>query len=389
MKKELNIAMIGTGFMGKAHSYAWQNVDKFYDVPFKPVLKAVTGGHADKAEAFAKNWGYEESVKNWTELIDRPDIDVVCIVTPTYLHKDVAVAAAKAGKHVFCEKPCAMDYQAAKEMLQAAEQAGIVHYLNHNYRRAPAVAYAKQLIDEGRLGTIFHWRGAYLQDWIIDPEFPLTWHFQTDKAGGGASYDLTSHAVDLARYLIGEMKAVTAVNKTFVTERPLPGEGAATFTSGSNASAAKGKVGVDDASFAIAEFENGALGSFETSRFATGRKNHNVFEVYGSLGALTFDLERMNELNFLDYTAPSDEQGFRNIQVNNMSHPYAGAWWAPGHGLGYENTFVNAVADFLKAIATKSKIAPDFSDGEMIMRVIGAIRKSSDTQKRVEISELS
>jgi len=389
MKKKLNIAMIGTGFMGRAHSFAWQNVTQFFDVPFVPVLKAVSSGHADKAEAFAGKWGYQEFAKDWTELVNRPDIDVVCIVTPPYLHKDIAVAAAKAGKHIFCEKPCALNHEEVRQMLQAAEQAGVVHYLNHNYRRLPAVTYAKQLISEGRLGTIYHWRGAYLQDWVMDPNFPLTWHFFMDKAGGGPMIDLTSHSVDLARYLVGEIKAVSAINKTFITERPLPGVGAATFSSGSQISAEKGKVEVDDASFAIAEFENGAIGSFETTRFASGRKNSNLFEIYGSLGALRFDLERLNELDFLDFKNPSDEQGFRSVQVNNMSHPYAGAWWAPGHGLGYENSFVHAVADFLKAIDGKSEVMPNFTDGVKIMQVIGAIRKAGDTGRRVEVSELS
>lgn len=388
MKKKLNIALMGSGFMGKAHSNAWLTVNKFFDVDFEPVFKVCFGTDEELTREFAEKWGWQEVSTNWQEVINRPDIDVVDIVTPTYIHKDMAVAAAKAGKHIFCEKPCAVSYEQTKEMAQAAQKAGVVNYLNHNYRRVPAIAFAKQLIEEGKLGTIYHWRGAYLQDWIMDPDFPLTWHFKKNLAGGGPLFDLSSHAVDLARYLIGEISAVTAVNKTFIKERPLPGQRAATFSSGGEVNSEKGEVEVEDASFMIAEFENGALGSFDSTRFASGRKNYNTFEVYGSKGALTFNFERMNELEFLNLEDPADEQGFKTLQVTNMSQPYAGAWWAPGHVLGYENTFVHAMADFMKAIAQGTQISPNFKDGEKIIQVLEAAELSSNKQQRVNVSDI-
>lgn len=388
MKKTINIAMIGGGFMGKAHSNAWLKVDKFFDVPFKPVLKVIAGNKTDLS-AFQETWGYEELTYDWRTLLDRDDIDVIDIGTPTYQHKEMVLAAAKAGKHIVCEKPFTLTYDDAKEMLEAAEKAGIVHYLNHNYRRAPAVAYARQLIDEGRLGTIFHWRGSYLQDWITDPNFPLSWQLRKEYAGGGPLYDLTSHSMDLARYLIGEPVAVTARNTTIIKERPLPGVGATAFTSGSGADTAHmAPVTVDDASFTIVEFANNVLGTVETSRFATGCRNYNCFEIYGSKGSLRFNLERMNELEFFDATLPTVEQGFRCINATEAGHPYMHAWWPVGHIIGYEHTFVNAFSDFLKAIDGQDVIKPDFNDGAKIIRILTAIKKSSDEGRRVLVEEI-
>lgn len=387
-KKKLNVAMIGGGFMGKAHSNAWKRVSEFFDADFQPVLKVIAGNKT-RLEDFAERWGYEEVTYDWRSVMERDDIDIVDIGTPTFEHKEMVIAAAKAGKHIVCEKPFTLTYADALEMVAAVEKAGVVHYLNHNYRRAPAVSYAKQLIDEGRIGTIYHWRGAYLQDWITDPNFPLSWQLRKEYAGGGPLFDLTSHAVDLARFLIGEPEAVTAVNKTFIKQRPLPGVGATAFTSGTGVSKTEmGKVEVDDASFAITEFKNGALGSIETSRFAVGRKNYNEFEVYGSKGALKFNLESMNELEFFDFTEPGAEQGYRRILVTESNHPYLSAWWPSGHIIGYEHTFVNAFYDFLKAIAGKGIIKPDFNDGAQIIRILEAIRKSSDEGRRVTIEEI-
>ncbi len=388
MKKKLNIAMIGAGFMGKAHSNAWLRVAEFFDVPFQPVLKVVAGSKT-RIEDFAQNWGYEEVTYDWRSVLHRDDIDVIDIGTPPYLHKDMVIEASEAGKHIICEKPFALSYADAKQMLEAAEKAGVVHYLNHNYRRVPAVAYAKQLIDNGRIGRIYHWRGAYLQDWITDPNFPLTWHLRAELAGGGPLIDLSSHAIDLARYLIGEPSAVSAVNRTFITQRPLPSEGAATFFAGSSIDTTKtGPVTVDDASFAIVEFECGALGSVETTRLATGCKNTNVFEVFGSKGSIKFNLENMNELEFFDASLPHDEQGFRRILVTEKEHPYLNAWWPAGHIIGYEHTFVHAFRDFLLAVDGKQPIQPDFYDGMQILRIIEAMKKSSAEQRRVSISEI-
>ena len=385
--KKLNVAIIGTGFMGKAHSNAWGQVPKFFQPGIKPVMKVACDTETECTTTFANNWGWESIETDWRKVIERKDVDIIDICTPTWLHQEIAVAAAQNGKHIFCEKPITLSYAGAKEMFETAEKAGVVHYLNHNYRRAPAITFARQLIDEGKIGTIFHWRGTYLQDWITDPNFPLTWHLQSKFAGAGPHFDLNSHSVDLGRYLVGEIEAVTAMMKTFITERPLPGIGAGTFKAGTGASD-KGKVTVDDAAFFLAEFENGALGSFEASRFASGRKNYNYFEIYGSKGSLVFNLERMNELQFLDLSNPVDEQGFRTILVTNSTHPYISAWWPPGHIIGYEHEFAHAIVDFLTAIDKGTKISPNFYDGMRAMQVLEAALKSAATGQKVTVADI-
>jgi len=389
MKKKLNIAVLGSGFMGKAHSNAWLMVGKFFDVPFEPVLKVNFGTEREATKEFADRWGYEDISSDWEEIVNRKEIDVIDIATPTYIHKDMALAAVGAGKHVFCEKPCAATYSQAKAMADAVRNTGIVHYLNHNYRRVPAVAFAKEMIDRGELGTIYHWIGTYLQDWIMDPDFPLTWHLQDKYAGGGPLFDLGSHSIDLARFLVGEIESVTAVSKTFIDQRSLPGRGAATFAAGEGSTGEKGQVTVDDASFLIAEFENGAFGSIGTTRFAGGRKNHNTFEVYGSKGSLRFNFDQMNELQFCNMTESSADQGFKTISVTNAVHPYCSAWWAPGHVIGYENTFFHAVADFLNAVAAGKTIEPNFFDGEKIIRVLEAAKLSNREGRKVNVTEVN
>lgn len=385
MKKTLNVAVIGGGFMGRAHSNAWLQVGKFFDIPYDIKLKVICGSKT-KLEAFAERWGYDEVCYDWRDVVTRDDIDIVDVVTPTKDHAEIVIAAAEAGKHVLCEKPCALTSDECKAMADAVEKAGVMSFLNHNYRRVPAVAYAKKMIEDGKLGTIYHWRGAYLQDWIMDPDFPLTWHLDKTKAGGGPLFDLGSHAVDVARFLIGEVKSVQTMNKTFIKERPLPGEGAATFSKGEHeGEALRGEVTVDDASFSVVEMENGALGSIEVTRFAPGRKNYNRFEVYGSKGALTFNFERMNELEFLDFTDSSTEAGYRVINVSDPQHPYIAAWWPPGHPIGYEHTFTNGFADFLQAMDRGEKVTPDFRDGEKIIRTLEAMQKSSDEGMRVDV----
>jgi predicted dehydrogenase len=385
--KEVSVAIIGTRFMGRAHSHAWTSVTKFFDVGITPVLKVACGQDEKATREFARRWGWEEAVGDWRQVVERKDIDVIDVCTPTYLHRDIVVAAAGNGKHIFCEKPIAMSYAEAREMVEAAERAGVLHYLNHNYRRTPAIAFARQLIEEGKIGQIYHWRGTYLQDWITDPSFPLTWHLQKEFSGAGAQYDLNSHSVDLARYLVGEIKTVAAMMKTFVSERPLPGAGVGTFKSGS-AGSETGRVTVDDAAFMLAEFENGALGAFESSRFASGRKNFNYFEIYGSKGSLVFDLQRMNELKFLNLADPPDEQGFRTILVTNPTHPYIAAWWPPGHMIGYEHEFTHAVADFLRALEEGTAITPNLLDGMKGMQVLEAAIRSSTTGQKVNVADI-
>lgn len=381
-----NVALIGTGFVGKVHSTAFAAAPKFFEFGIKPVMKVACD--VNQPEVFAKNWGWEESETDWRKVVERKDIDIVDVCVPTYLHKEVVLAAAQNGKQIFCEKPIALSYAESIEMYEAAEKAGVLHYLNHNYRRTPAVAYAKQLIDDGRIGRIYHWRGVYFQDWIMDPNFPLTWHLQKKYAGAGPHYDLNSHSLDLARFLVGEVRSVTAMTTNFVRERPLPGKDAGTFVSGAATSTEKGEVTVEDASFMITEFENGALGSFNASRFGSGRKNFNCFEIYGDKGAVAFNFERMNELQFLDLTDNKDEQGFRTFLVGNATHPYMKAWWPAGHMIGYEHLFSHAVYDFMKAMETGTKIVPNLEDGVKGMQVLEAALKSAKTGLRVVVADI-
>jgi len=387
MKKKVNVAILGTKFMGKAHSNAWLAAPRFFDLPFEPVLKTVCARDMDSAKDFAANWGYAQVESDWQKVIEDKDIDVVAICTPTYLHKDIAIAAAEAGKHIFCEKPAALNYAESVEMAKAADKAGVLHYLNHNYRRIPAVVFAKQLIDEGKIGEIYHWRGAYLQDWIMDPNFPILWQLQKETAGAGPHYDLNSHSVDLARYLVGEIESVSAIMKTFITERPL-GTSGGSFNTSSSTSNEMGKVNIDDAAFMSTEFENGALGSFNASRFAGGRKNYNVFEIYGSKGSLAFNLERMNELEYYNMDDPDNVQGFRTIPATLSGHPYMDAWWPPAHIIGYEHTFAHAVKDFLEALAGDKKVTPSLWDGVKIMQVLEAAILSDKEGRKVKVSEI-
>jgi predicted dehydrogenase len=268
-------------------------------------------------------------------------------------------------------------------MYEAAEENGITHYLNHNYRRCPAVRLARQLIDEGKVGRIFHWRGAYLQSWIVDPGFPLTWHLRKETAGSGPHNDLNSHSVDLARYLVGEIRSVACMTAQFVGERPLPDEEASGTFKGAARGGGMGKVTVEDAAFMVVEFENGALGSFEATRFAPGRKNYNYFEIYGNKGSIIFDLERMNELKYFSNEDPDHARGFRTIIATEPSHAYVGNWWPPGHIIGYEHEFVHAVVDFMKAIETKTKIEPNFYDGMKEMQVLDAGLKSAADGRKI------
>jgi len=386
MKKKLNIAIIGKGFMGKVHSHMWRSVDKIFDVEYEPVLKVAVGTDEASTKAFAEKWGYEDYTTDWKAAIERDDVDLVDIVSPTYLHKDMVVYAAQHGKHVFCEKPCALTVAEAQEMADACDKAGVMQYLNHNYRRVPAVAYAKQLIQEGKIGEIYHFRGAYLQDWIMDPNFPLTWHLKKETAGGGPLFDLASHNIDLARFLVGEIGSVSAHTRTFIKERPLPGEGAATFSKGNAEAAEKGEVTVDDACFITMDFAGkNTLGSCDVTRFASGRRNYNYFEVYGAKGSLVWNLERMDELQYLSNDDNAPEQGFRDIMVTDGDHPYTGNWWAPGHLVGYETTFVNAAYDYLTAMAKGEKVTPDFHDGVQILKVLEAAKKSAEKGEKVKV----
>jgi len=382
MAKELRIAIIGYNFMGKAHSNAWLQAGRFFDIPVKPVLQVACGRNEKALRAFANTWGWKDVETDWKKVIARKDVDVVDISTPTSLHHDIAIAAARAGKHLFCEKPMALSVTEAEAMLREAEAARVVHYLNHNYRRTPAVGLARQLIDEGKIGRIYHWRGAYQQDWIVDPDFPLTWQLRKEFAGSGPHNDLNSHSVDLAHYLVGDIKSVSCLTASFVKERPLPSAEATAFTAGASGAAARGAVTVEDASLMMAEFVNGAIGSFEATRFAQGRKNRNTFEIYGSEGAVGFDLEKMNELQFFSRTDPENAQGFRTVLATESSHPYIKNWWPPGHIIGYEHAFTHAAVDFINAVADGGEVTPNFGDGLKCIRVLEAGLKSAATGKK-------
>jgi predicted dehydrogenase len=361
--KKLNVAMIGYQFMGRTHSNAWRQVGKFFELPYEPVLKVVCGRNGDGVEKAAAHLGFEEHATSWQEVVARKDIDIVDICTPGDAHLPVALAAAEAKKVVFCEKPLANTLPEAECMLDAVQRAGVLHMLCHNYRRVPAVTLAKQMIQEGRIGTVRHFRGVYLQDWIVDPQFPRVWRLEKAKAGSGALGDIASHSLDLARYLVGEIAEVTGTLKTFVTERPLPG------------STTLAPVDVDDAALALLKFENGAVGSVEASRFAPGRKNYNRFEINGSKGSIVWDLEKLNELEL--YREEGPNSGFRTVLVTDAKHPYVSAWWPPGHIIGYEHSFTHTVYDLIVAIHQQKMPTPNFEDGVKNQKVLDAIERSS------------
>jgi predicted dehydrogenase len=383
MSKELNIGIVGYKFMGRAHSNAWINAPLFFDMQARPVLKAACGRHESSLKEFATKWGWQETETDWKKLVARPDIDIVDIALPQNLHFEIAVAAAKEGKHIFCEKPLAMNRRQAEEMLKVCEDNKVTHYLNHNYRRVPAVSYAKQMITDGKIGRIFHWRCAYQQDWIVDPNFPLTWQLKKETAQAGPQWDLNSHAVDLAHFLIGDIATVSCLTTNFITERPIADESTVGNLSAGAIGEEMGKVTVEDAALMMVQFKNGAVGSFEATRFATGKKNGLTFEIYGSKGSLMFNLERMNELQYYSLLDDEGTQGFRTIQTTEAVHPYAGHWWPAGHIIGYEHAFVHAVADFVEAIVENKSIEPNFHDGLKITEVLEAGIASAETKQQI------
>lgn len=374
-KKKLNVAMIGYEFMGRAHSTAWRQVHHYFkDVPFEPVMKVVCGRTESKVREAAEQLGWEEAATRWEDVVARKDIAIVDISTPGDSHMPIALAAAEAKKTILCEKPLANSLAEAEKMYAAVQKAGVIHMLCHNYRRCPAVTLARQIIDEGRIGSIYHYRGTYLQDWIVDPQFPRVWRLSRAKAGSGALGDILSHTLDLSRYLVGEPLEVSGLTKTFISERPLPED-----------PKQKGKVDVDDAALALVKYDNGALGYLEGTRFALGRKNHNRFEINGSKGSMVWDLEKMNELQL--YIEEGANSGFRTIQVTDRKHPYIAAWWPPGHILGYEHSFTHTVYDLLKAIDSGQLPRPNFEDGWKNQRVLDAIERSATMRQWVKIGQ--
>ncbi|MCI3934036.1 Gfo/Idh/MocA family protein [Streptomyces sp. AN091965] len=407
-RRRLGVGMVGYAFMGAAHSQGWRTVGRVFDLPVETRLAAVCGRDGAAVRAAADRLGWAAAETDWRALIARDDVDLVDVCTPGDSHAEIAIAALEAGKHVLCEKPLANTVEEAEAMVAAAERArtrGQLAMVGFNYRRVPALALAREMVAAGRLGTLRHVRLTYLQDWLVDPGFPLTWRLRRDRAGSGALGDLGAHIVDLAQYLTGELVAgVSALTETFVRERPLlegassglaaGGSGAdGTGTGGSGAGeagaggaraggagagrGAVGQVTVDDAAVFTARFPSGALATFEATRFAAGRKNALRLELNGSDGSLAFDLERLNELSFHDHTEPAASAGFRRILVTESTHPYLAAWWPPGHGLGYEHTFVHQARDLLHAIATGAAPEPSFADGLAVQRVLAAVEESA------------
>jgi predicted dehydrogenase len=364
--------MVGYAFMGRAHSNAWHTVARaFPDVPLKPRLAAICGRDKAATEAAADRLGWASVETDWRALIERDDIDLIDISAPGDTHAPIALAALEAGKHVLCEKPLANTLAEAEQMAEAAGKAypgGARAMVGFNYRRVPALALARQFVDEGRIGTIRHFRAVYLQDWLADPGAPMTWRMQAERAGSGALGDLGAHIVDLARYLTGdEITGVSARTVTFTTRRPLA-DGTGT-----------GTVTVDDAALFTGKLSGGALASFEVTRCATGRKNGLRLELNGTEGSLAFDLERLNELEFISRTDATDSAGFRRILVTEPGHPYLSAWWPPGHVLGWEHTFTHQAADLLTAIADGTQPEPSFGDGLEVQRVLDAVQRSASS----------
>ncbi|WP_261992022.1 Gfo/Idh/MocA family protein [Streptomyces sp. MS191] len=372
--------MVGYAFMGAAHSQGWRTAGRVFDLPMRPVLAAVAGRDPAAVRAAADRHGWAAAETDWRALVARDDVQLVDVCTPGDSHAEIAVAALEAGKHVLCEKPLANSVAEAEAMVAAAEAAaarGQVAMVGFNYRRVPAIAYARRLITQGRLGALRHVRVTYLQDWLVDPDFPLTWRLEREHAGSGALGDLGAHAVDLAQHLTGELLVgVSALTETFVRERPRLA-GVSAGLSGAAADGAYGAVTVDDAALFTGRLASGALASFEATRMAAGRKNALRVEINGEKGSLAFDLERLNELSFHDHTEPAVSAGFRRILVTEPQHPYLEGWWPPGHALGYEHTFVHQARDLVLAVASGTSPAPSFADGLQVQRVLAAVEESA------------
>ncbi len=378
--KDINVALIGYKFMGKAHSYAYSTVGKIFSDCPTPRMKVICGRDRAGAEAMASRFGWESVETSWERVLERKDVDAVDISTPGHLHKTIAVAAAKAGKHVLCEKPLGNTGDEAKEMLEAAIRAKIVHGVVFNYRRVPAIMLAKRMIEDGRLGKIYHFRARYLQDWIVDPQFPRVWRLDKSQAGSGTLGDLGAHIVDLCRYLVGEVNEVTALLETFIKERPLPAADQGAW--GSTTGGGMAPVTVDDCALFLGKLDGGAVGSFEVTRFALGRKNHNTLEINGSKGSLVFDLERLNELQYYSQDDAPDARGFRTIfATEGGQHAYVDNWWPPGHMIGWEHTQTHTIYEFLKAVAKGEPPEPNFHDGYRNNMILDAVEKSAASGK--------
>jgi predicted dehydrogenase len=371
---DVGVALIGTAFMGRAHSNAWRQVGAFCAPPLTPRLRIICGRDRARTEAAAHAFGWDAFTTDWREAVSRPDVDIVDVSTPNDSHAEIAIAAARAGKAVICEKPLANTVRDAERMLASAERAGVAHMVCHNFRRIPAICLAERIIREGRIGAIRHFRGAFLEDWLNDPAVPMMWRLDRRLAGSGSLGDIGSHVIDLARMLVGEIAEVSGVMETFVRSRPLP----------SNPSR-RGRVTVDDGVVAAARFANGAIGSIEASRFAPGRKSWCAFEINGSGGSIRFGLERLNELDVCLESDPEHMRGYRTVLVTERTHPYLAPWWPPGHIIGWEHSFTHMALALVEAMAGGTVPSPSFRDGVMNQRVLEAIERSSQTRRWVRV----
>jgi len=377
MSKPLNIGMIGYGFMGRAHSNGYRKVSHFFDLEYRPVLKAVCARSADKVKPFADQWGYESIETDWRKLLERKDIDAVDICTPNNTHAEIALAAAAAGKMILCEKPLAMNAPEALKMTEAVEKAKVPNMVWYNYRRVPAVTLAKQLIDEGRLGKIFHYRANFLQDWTISADLPQggagLWRLDVAAAGSGVSGDLLAHCIDTALWLNGGISNLNAMTETFIKERKHTLTGKVE------------KVGIDDACTFMCRFGNGSLGLFESTRYARGHKALYTFEINGEHASIKWDLHDLHRLQYFEHRDPGILRGWRSIHVSDGDHPYMGKWWVPGLQIGYEHSFVHQIADFLEGVAKGKPAQPDFRDAYRTQLVLDAILDSAKTQRWVDV----
>jgi myo-inositol 2-dehydrogenase/D-chiro-inositol 1-dehydrogenase len=373
MKKKLNIGMIGYGFMGRTHSNAFRTAPNFFELPYEPVLKTVCARNAEKAKGFADQWGYESIETDWRKVVESSDIDLIDIASPNDTHQEIAIVAAKAGKMVMCEKPLGRNPAESEAMTQAVEAEGVPNMVWYNYRRVPAVTLAKQLIDEGRLGRIFHYRTVFLQDWTISADLPQggagLWRLDANVSGSGVTGDLLAHNIDTAMWLNGQIDEVTALTETFIKARKhtLTGK--------------EEPVSIDDASLFLARFSNGSLATFEATRYARGHKALYTFEINGERGSIKWDLHDLHRLEYFDYTDEGKLRGWKSIHITDSDHPYMSHWWVPGLQIGYEHTFVHQAADFLMAVGEGTSAAPTFRDALKTDYVTDAVLKSAKSRQ--------
>ncbi|MEO6012316.1 MAG: Gfo/Idh/MocA family oxidoreductase [Devosia sp.] len=377
MAKQLNIGMVGYGFMARAHSNAWSSVSHFFDTGYRPVLKAAAARNVSKLRHFAEQWGYESQEPDWRSMIERKDIDAIDICVPNDLHAEIAIAAANAGKMVLCEKPIARTAAEGMPMVEAVEAAGVPNLVWYNYRRVPAVSLIKQLVESGKLGRIFHYRAKFLQDWTISPDVPQggagTWRLDVDAAGSGVTGDLLAHCIDSAIWINGSIGSLSAMTETFVKERTHADTGKVQ------------KVGIDDAAAVMTRFKNGSLGTFESTRYARGHKAGYTLEINGEKGSLSWDLHDLNRVQFFDHSVEGQLRGWTNILVTDGDHPYLGKWWVPGLIIGYEHSFTHTVADFLEGLKTGKPVAPTFRDALETSEVCDAIISSGQSGNWVSL----